>query len=264
MKKISLDGHTISLFEDEDIRPSQLRKLRKSIFTNGIYEIIGLCRLTEKELMSLDGFDDNVICVIKKRLNESGLSLGMTESDLENYEDEEYNIQHPTENAVDTCQVIPKDWLKKDEPFDVKQLANMLRNPDGFALVVPEQETDEPAVQLTNSIKLKLMIRHEKEMREKVEDQLTDHGLSRLYADDIEWMKFHFIRTFYADQPWYIRLFRNREERLVLAQKEADNVVDKYLTELTDKIVTSRQKSFSRELDTCWDKRWKEYLKSLE
>ena len=95
-------------------------------------------------------------------------------------------------------------------------------------------------------------------------EKLGERANVRMIADDIEFMKMHLFRTFFAEQPWYIRLFKTREERFALAKDEAENMTMGYVRNLIEEIVRVRQQSFSKELDECWDKNWFNYLEDLK
>lgn len=264
MKRISIDNRSLGLIEDEDIRPSLLRKLKESVISNSIYRIEDLCEKTEDELLSIDGFDAQILCIIKTKLQDSGLSLGMTPEELLQYEDAEYDRLHPEEN-------VPQNSDSFDDGIPIvgskEWLADVIKNPDkyihGFHLDQDQRE-DSKKVPLTIELKRRLMYQHENKVRRDLNEKLGVRANVRMIADDIEFMKMHLFRTFFAEQPWYIRLFKTREERFALAKDEAENMTMGYVRNLIEEIVKVRQQSFSKELDECWDKNWFNYLEDLK
>jgi len=64
-------------------------------------------------LLKLDGFDEDIVDLIKYILDEHGLSLGMTEEGLIAYDDAEYYARHPEKKRRKNL----KKWRLKPKRF---------------------------------------------------------------------------------------------------------------------------------------------------
>lgn len=266
MKRIDICQYSPRLFDDVDIRPSLYRKIYDQLFNCDIEQIYMLCQKTEKDLLAIEGYDETIVDTIKNTLKEYGLSLGMTDEELAKYEDAEYDKRHTGDNESESHVVQPNSLVDCSKPFDVMAFRDIMANPlkMGFSIGNTPEQKEKKFVPLTDILRRKLLYKHERDVRDSFTAQLTERGLMRVCADDLEFMRIHIFRTFFADQPWYVRLFKNRKERMSLASHEADVMLNNYRKGLIEDMVKVSQQQFSKELDECWDKQWYIFLEMLE
>ena len=266
MKRVDISNFSTQLFDGADIRPSQYRKIYHQLFRNNIAYINLLCQKTELDLLAIEYFDEKVVDIIKNALKEYGLSLGMTEEELAKYDDAEYDERHAKDDESESHVDLPNSLGDIKEKIDVETyrdiIANQLKQKYSIG-DIPGQE-EKKFVPLTDVLRRKLMYLHERKVRDSLIENLTKRGNAIVSSEDIEFIRIHLFRTFYSDQPWYIRLFKNQDERISIARKDAENLLRAYLKDLIDDIVIVRQKLFSKELDECWEKNWYNILETLE
>ena len=99
MNKIRINTPVCLLYMDEDLRPSIKHKAGRVLSFNGIYMISDFCRRTKTDLLAIDDLDKTVLSLMEKNVYEGGLSLGMTQQELDDYEDSEYINLHSKEEG---------------------------------------------------------------------------------------------------------------------------------------------------------------------
>ena len=271
MRKLKRDDSTKSLLRDEDIRPSLLRELDAAIWQNDIYSIDKFCLKQEAELLEIKPFNENILNIIKNKLSSSGLSLGMTEEELSAYEDAEYYERHPEEekdyhlNIVSdrpsphTDSILPEIKVKQPSGFSFEELAIMMQG----SPISTKEKTDKP-VQLTYSLGQRVVRHYDKKWRKEMRKQLTELSLHRIDVNDIEFFKLHIFRTFYSEQPWYVKMLKSKEERITMAKNDTERMCNDYIEMLIDKSVNKRTEDFENNLSSLWLENWKKYMKELD
>ena len=117
---------------------------------------------------------------------------------------------------------------------------------------------------LTDDIKKKLMGLYEKDIRDDMECQLLDRGDMKVSTLDFERLRFRLFCTFYGNQSWYIRLFKNQKTRISIAWDAANSMVNDYINGLVEEMLKFHLDLFCLELENSWDKHWLEYINILE
>lgn len=271
MKRTNITSSLGVLLYGEDIKPSLQHSISLKCYHNSIFNVKDLCKKTEQEFSSLFDNDEQIISIINKFLKTNGLSFGMTEEELTAYQDAEYYERHPEEMDEPVLDVesdspsqqddseIPEIKVKHPSGFSVEEFAMMMQNSSKS----PEEKKEEP-VQLTYSLGQRIVSLYEEKWRKEMKKRLTDISMHRVCVDDIEFFKIHMFRVFYTDQPWYVKLFKNKKERINMAKEDAERMSKEYVEKLIDVSVNKRTEDLQNSLSSSWEKDWKLYMEELE
>lgn len=269
MKRFDLSNGFYDLLGQEDIRPSILKKIHKSFIKQGIYNVSAYCQKTEDELLLVDGMDEKILGIMKKKLAEYGLSLGMTPEELADYEDAEYYERHPEERPgkqEEISESESEEIASKD--FEEMLIRHLNHSGTSIDSVLDNEEPtthENPVfVPLTDGLKARILSKHEEILHKRFKDYVLNRGAMKLMPDDIEFMRIHLFRTFFSDQPWYVRLFNSYDERISKAKKMADAEVHRLASELENDWVKVQNEAYAVDIETFWESNWQRYLKEIE
>ena len=210
MKRIDLVNslHFIEL----DIRPSLIDKLahelNKEDRHGDSYESI--CKMSEEELLKVPHITKDIVDRIKEHLAGYGLRLGMTDKDIEDYKDAEYNKLHGKEKVEDT-------YEKKQGSASIKE----------ETLKGNSKQTEDK--NSNNQI----------EYRNKINANPFEKGT----LNDLEWMRHQTRIQLLTHQSWFVRLFFPFSFRLQIAMVQSSEVFKVF----TDDIVQRASECRSQE-----------------
>ena len=277
MKRLDLDGYITTQIERYDIKPSQLRRMEKELFCHNLCHVGQICCSSEQELLKLDGFDEDIVDLIKYILDEHGLSLGMTEEGLIAYDDAEYYARHPEKKEAEESQkmeakakeVLSAEEYKRDSLTDSiehnhnEQRLDRSVNADTiFKESQEEGKTSNPP--LTEDLKRRIISHYDDAVRKDMKKRLTDRAFMKITIEDVEFMRLHLFRTSLVSQPWYIRLFWPKEQRIVFAKAEADSMCEKFIDNLVTTYADRQSADLEENIESLWGENWSKYLKDLE
>ena len=279
MERLDIDQTVLWVINDLDIKPSIKSAIRKPIRFHDIWNIKDLCSKSEEELLQILDSDDKLLEVIKKYLRGYGLSLGMSEKDLSDYQDAEYYERHPEENTqIDTVPnedapfealeeenlvVSVEDALDGSEDKELSAIMQRMREEYNPIVTPLDKNRKKPVPLLDRSLKQKIRTVFEHNTRSDVKKRLTDYSYMRLAADDMEWAWVNYFRMFYLSQPWYIRLLKSKTARIEMAKKDADEMREVYVQKLVSDISIGLTNKFCDSLDKDWNKNWESIMKEL-
>ena len=271
MRNLNIDSNIVSLYQDEDLRPSVKRQTTDALYENGIYQIWSFCRKTKSELKAIEGIDDEVLSIIVTKLHEAGFFLGMTKQELEEIEDAEYLRRHPDANNA-VLDEVPENnegqtkSILSDKPFDVFSLSKILREQNGTYDngTVKNDDSSKKKVSLTSSLRHKLLSKREQLSRDMINSMIEERGLMRMRPEDFDCIRFALFRMYFFHQPWYIRLLYNTRERMLRAKWQSEKLFDAYMEVFVDELVEACVKVYDKELETNWETRWERYMTDLE
>ena len=230
MERLDIDQTVLWVINDLDIKPSIKSAIRKPIRFHDIWNIKDLCSKSEEELLQILDSDDKLLEVIKKYLRGYGLSLGMSEKDLSDYQDAEYYERHPEENTqIDTVPnedapfealeeenlvVSVEDALDGSEEKELSAIMQRMREEYNPIVTPLDKNRKKPVPLLDRSLKQKIRTVFEHNTRSDVKKRLTDYSYMRLAADDMEWAWVNYFRMFYLKtEEFYSNIVGGLENR---------------------------------------------------
>lgn len=145
-----------------------------------------LCRMNRKEALAIKGMTPEMLSAIEKLLREYGLCLGMSEKELDEYLDT-YFRENPEEKAF-------------YDSFDT---------PDEDATATAGRQQQEKTAS------------KDKSWEEMCRDFNQIPLFEGIRLNDLERLRYQTVRELYLKQPFYIRWFCSRCERLKRAAVEA-------------------------------------------
>jgi hypothetical protein len=271
MERFNIEDSIFWVFTDLDIKPSNKNVALKALRSNNIWNIKDMCSKSEEELHFLQDLDDKLLKAIEKHLHEHGLSLGMSENELLEYQDAEYYEKHPEEKS----QVNPAtdeygslDVLEDINPVgseeeELSAMMQRMKEEHNLFVSTLDKNQKKPVPLLDNTLKQKIRIVFERKSRADVKRRLTDFGYMRLDADDMEWVWVNYFRMFYLSQPWYIRLLKSKTARIELAKRDADKMRETHVQTLVSNISCGLTDKFCNSLDKDWNEHWELIMKDL-
>lgn len=271
MERFNIEDSIFWVFTDLDIKPSNKNVALKALRSNNIWNIKDMCSKSEEELHFLQDLDDKLLKAIEKHLHEHGLSLGMSENELLEYQDAEYYEKHPEEKS----QVNPAtdeygslDVLEDINPVgseeeELSAMMQRMKEEHNLFVSTLDKNQKKPVPLLDNTLKQKIRIVFERKSRADVKRRLTDFGYMRLDADDMEWVWVNYFRMFYLSQPWYIRLLKSKTARIELAKRDADKMREAHVQTLVSNISCGLTDKFCNSLDKDWNEHWELIMKDL-
>lgn len=279
MKQLDIELTAFWVVEEMDIKPSIKSAIRKSLRSHDIWYVKNLCSKSEEELLHILDSDVKLLEIIKDYLRSYGLSLGMSEAELLEYQDAEYYEKHPEEKSSDTnatdednpldateeeiLVVQEEDALDGSEEEELSAMMRRMRE-EHNPFVKPLDKNQKKTVPLLDSsLKQKIRTVFERKTRSDVKKRLTDFAYTRLDVDDMEWAWVNYFRIFYLSQPWYIRLLKSKAVRIELAKKDADKMRDAYVKSLITNISNGLTSKFCNSLDKDWNEHWESIMKDL-
>ena len=277
MKRLGLDSFITSEIERYDIKPSQLRRIETTLFRHNLSRVERICCTTEQKLLKLDGFDKDIVDVVKEILGEHGLSLGMTEEELTAYEDAEYYTRHPEEKGSDKSH--QENDVMSDELLDIEPIVDPAANhlkPDELEKMLNRSplkqhisdETEEnqkpPVPPLTDILRRRIIRHYDQNVRKDLRNKLTDRAFIKMSIEDIEFIRLHLFRAFLMCQPWYASLIWSKEKRIAIAKEDAKKACEEYVNNLIDAFAERDITDLSENIDSQWENNWERYMKDLQ
>ena len=271
MGRIDIELPLVWISNDLDIKPSSKNAIRKALLNQDIWDIKHMCSKSEEELLLIPEIDDTILEAIKECLRGYGLTLGMSADDLLEYQDAEYYEKHPEEKSQ--VNTIPN----KEDSIDAPEEENLIVSEEDDLTAIKQRMKEEyfpiassldnnqskPVPLLDNTLKQKLRTVFERNSRSEVKKRLTDKGLMRIDADDMEWVWVNYFRMFYLGQPLYIRLVKSKKARIAMAKKEADEMRKAHIDSLVSDISKSLTNKFCDSLDKDWNEHWESIMTKL-
>lgn len=277
MERIMIDSYVCILLEDEDLRPSIKRKTQDILFSNKIFKVRDVCYWTEADLLGIKGLNKTAIETMKKTLLRHGLRFGMTDQELEDYEDADYYKRHPKEdeqNEESEQEETSEPSLSDlpNEPVESlvqrkrrRMLSTIFNIQKEMGLGKEDTDKETPKkVPLTKALHVKLLNKREENIRNTISRAINERGPMYMRSEDFEFIRFHLFRMSYNNQAWCIRLFCSTRERMLRAKEQSDKLFDEYVKELADETVEAHLKFYDKEISTHWDENWQRYLTDLE
>ena len=193
-----------------DIRPSWIDKIEKSLRDKDIETWRNLCELSEKQLLSIDYISPVLIASIKTFLDCAGLHLGMTEKELDDYQDAEYLCKHPEEADY--------KWNKTDVDFQKET---------GSVLQVAHEEL------MREEYAKKIYFSNKSDQKDDFDDEKSYKRafakiLDTHYCSDMEWIRHQVTMVMFTHQNFLIKLFCPFKIRIGKAIKKAEIVMKEY------------------------------------
>lgn len=215
MKKIDLAQRVmfIKLFTgyNWDVRPSWHDKIEKSLRDKDIRTWRNLCKLSEVQLLSIDYISPVLVNQIKDFLGSAGLHLGMSEKELDAYQDTEYLNKHPEEVVYMNSGLDVADIAKKVE----------------HEFLAVQNETKQESCKQEKLIPIDCD-EHKDFDEVKAYKKAMAKILNKNYLYDIEWMRHQVVMAMFTHQNFLIKIFCPFKTRLDKAIKKAEIVMKEY------------------------------------
>ena len=239
-----MDDPVLWVINKMDIKPSIKSAIRKRLRFHRFWNIEDLCSKSEEELLQILDSDDKSLEVFKKYLRGYGLSLGMSEKDLLDYQDAEYYERHPEEKSqIDTVpnEDAPLKALQEEnlvvsveEALDGSEEKALYDGVDGESIEEQQEDKPEPSTEQVNLI-VETSFDEDSMTEDEARDKLDEINRKELYYyDPYEYFKpgdweitLHSAAIrFMASDSWLTRLFMSDEKRLVRAIKNAKSLYE--------------------------------------
>lgn len=212
MKKIDISERVmfIKLFTDYnwDVRPSWHDKIEKSLRNKEIRTWRNLCKLSEVQLLSIDYISPVLVNQIKDFLGSAGLHLGMSEKELDAYQDAEYLNKHPEEAIYMNPEVKDVDDIAKKVEHEFLAVQNETKQESCQIPIDCDEHKDFDEVKAYKKAMAKI--------------------LNKNYLYDIEWMRHQVVMAMFINQNFLIKIFCPFKTRLDKAIKKAEIVMKEY------------------------------------
>jgi hypothetical protein len=200
-----------------DIRPSVLERFETELFIHGGLHYESLCSMSEKSLLSIEGFTRENIDCIKNELARYGLSLNMSKQDIVDYKDAEYIKAHQLKEP----QTVIKE---KSDELPIAAIAEEK---------IKEALLEEPKVHITEDVMT------QSDYEKKVNISPFEKG----FLNDQEWMLHQIRMRLLIYQPWYIKTFCPFSWRLQIAMGQAEEMFKAYKEDFVERAIKYAPKS---------------------
>lgn len=213
MEKIDLNNFVMFLTSEFnwDIRPSWDDKIRKSLIRNNINKWRKFCACSEEELLSIEYFTPVLVNQIIEFLGSRGLHLGMTDRELDDYQDVEYLKRHPEEAAM---------WISNNENTDLSSNTENNTKAPHYILMCEDNAK-------------KVFTSKESDAKDDFDDEKAYKRalaeiLDKKYCSDMEWIRHQVTMIIFTHQNFFIRIFCPFKTRLNRAIKKAEIIMKEY------------------------------------
>ena len=207
-----------------ELPPTEKDKFEDIVNDKGVNNLYNLAKMSERSFRNLNGITPLMFVKSKELLESVGAHFGMSDAEIEYLRNKDYFDKHPSEKVIGK---FPPEMPKPTDTF-AEEVCNVFADED-MDYGIPEEifipdndqveellgDSDTESASIEETDVCEALKRLE---RERV---LAYDPIANLPPCDLEWLYYQSIKDNFTSQPWWIKLFYSKVQRMKIAVEEA-------------------------------------------